>query len=229
MNDEAKKLLREADAAWDVEHPEWWFDWHGRVKSLLDHPESVEQTPIGWLTSNGSFIPADEVAAQDMCTRNLRACYLYAPPQAPSEALIADKDAAYLERNRVVAALAKLYPSGTARTAIKAWNPEWHGCVYIDLPTGQVSWHYHDSQSYLFADLPAYAGRWDGHDTTEKYRRLAALTKNQSPELVKAWALIETADHIANEPAWFENSVAIAIIHEIRRLADVALRGSEAK
>lgn len=85
------------------------------------------------------------------------------------------RDAAYEERNKVVAALAKCFPSGTAKTAIEGWDPEWHGCVYIDLPTGQVSWHYHDSQAWLFDDLPPYQGEWDGHDTPEKYKRLAAL------------------------------------------------------
>lgn len=85
------------------------------------------------------------------------------------------KDQAYLERNRVVAALARLFPSGRATTAIEGWSPEWHGCVYIDLPTGQVSWHFHDSQAFLFEDLPPYTKPWDGHTTPEKYRRLAAL------------------------------------------------------
>lgn len=86
------------------------------------------------------------------------------------------RDYAYAERNKVVAALAKLFPSGTARTAIEGWDPEWHGCVYIDLPTGQVSWHYQDAEAHLFASLPAYTKPWDGHDTAEKYRRLAALS-----------------------------------------------------
>lgn len=89
--------------------------------------------------------------------------------------LIAAKNEAYLERNQVVAALVRLYPSGLARTDIPGWEPEWHGCVYIDLPTGQVSWHFHDSQAYLFDGLPPYTKPWDGHDTPEKYRRLAAL------------------------------------------------------
>ena len=90
-------------------------------------------------------------------------------------AMDARKDAAYLERNQVVAALATVFPAGVARTAIPGWSEDWHGVVYIDLPTGQVSWHYHDSQAHLFAHLPPYAGTWDGHDTEEKYRRLAAL------------------------------------------------------
>jgi hypothetical protein len=85
------------------------------------------------------------------------------------------RDYAYHERNMVVAALAKLFPSGTARTAIEGWGSEWHGCVYIDLPTGQVSWHYHDREAYLFGGLPPYTKPWDGHTTEEKYRRLAAL------------------------------------------------------
>lgn len=89
--------------------------------------------------------------------------------------LRAEKDGAYEERNRVVAVLARLFPAGLKKTNISDWSPEWHGCVYIDLPTGQVSWHFHDSQAHLFKGLPAYEGQWDGHDTEEKYRRVAAL------------------------------------------------------
>jgi hypothetical protein len=91
------------------------------------------------------------------------------------------KDAAYTERNRVVTALARLFPSGTRRTDIPGWSEDWHGCVYIDLPTGQVSWHYHDSQAPLFADLPPYRGEWDGHTTELKYERLAASAATSPP------------------------------------------------
>jgi hypothetical protein len=38
-------------------------------------------------------------------------------------------------------------------------DPEWP-VVYIELPTGQVSWH-----------MPQHPAPWDGHDTAEKYRR----------------------------------------------------------
>lgn len=87
------------------------------------------------------------------------------------------KDLAYLERNRCVALLASLalaagWCAGTRRIAIEGWSEDWHGCVYIELPAGQVSWHYHDSHAHLFAHLPAYPGEWDGHDTAEKYRRV---------------------------------------------------------
>lgn len=103
-------------------------------------------------------------------------------PSTELKEMEARKDAAYLERNQVVAALAKCFPSGTAKTAIEGWSEDWHSCVYIDLPTGQASWHYHDSQAYLFADLPAYAGKWDGHTTEEKYLRVAALQSQAQQE-----------------------------------------------
>lgn len=38
-------------------------------------------------------------------------------------------------------------------------QPEWP-VAFIELPTGQVSWH-----------LPQHPTPWDGHDTAEKYRR----------------------------------------------------------
>jgi hypothetical protein len=103
-----------------------------------------------------------------------RVCALPDEPSALSE-MEARKDAAYLERNQLVAALSKVFPSGVARTAIEGWSEDWHGCVYIDLPTGQASWHFHDSQMHLFSHLPPYAGKWDGHTTDEKYARLSAL------------------------------------------------------
>lgn len=84
-------------------------------------------------------------------------------------------DLAYQERNQVVAALARLFPSGVRKTAIDGWDPAWQNCVFIDLPTGQVSWHFHDREAHMFAGLPEYTRPWDGHTTPEKYERVAAL------------------------------------------------------
>lgn len=89
------------------------------------------------------------------------------------------KDSAYEERNRVVALLASMFPSGTRRSAIPGWDAEWHGCVYIDLPTGQASWHYHDDHHWLFAHLPPYPKVWDGHTTDQKYERVALAAANE--------------------------------------------------
>jgi hypothetical protein len=87
------------------------------------------------------------------------------------------KDAAYLERNKLVALLASVFPSGKKRTEIRGWSDDWHGCVYIDFPWGQASWHYHDSQEHLFSHLQAYEGEWDGHTTDQKYAAIVKASK----------------------------------------------------
>lgn len=86
-----------------------------------------------------------------------------------------EKDQAYLERNHLVAALSKLYPSGLRITHIPGWSEDWHQCCVIDLPSGQISYHFHDSHAPLFAHLQPYDGEWDGHDKDTVHARLAAI------------------------------------------------------
>lgn len=81
--------------------------------------------------------------------------------------------AAYRERNQLVALLSTLFPSGKATTAIDGWDEAWHGCVYIDFPWGQASWHYHTDDAWMFAHLPSYTTAWDGHTTEAKYAAIA--------------------------------------------------------
>ena len=80
---------------------------------------------------------------------------------------------AYKERNQLVALLSTLFPSGKAKTAIDGWDKAWHGCVYIDFPWGQASWHYHTDDEWMFEHLPPYTEEWDGHTTEAKYAMIA--------------------------------------------------------
>ena len=91
------------------------------------------------------------------------------------ERLTAKKDAAYDERMHLVAALARMFPSGIRDTDTPGWAPSWKGCVYIDLPTGQISYHYHTRHAALFEGLPAYQGEWDGHAKDDVHERLGRL------------------------------------------------------
>jgi hypothetical protein len=97
-----------------------------------------------------------------------------------------EKDVAYTERNRLVAALAwaamdrpgPFWFAGVGRhqpDPDPAWDPEWLTVVFVDTPKGQLSWHVHDSDRPLFEGLPTYHGQWDGHTTAEKYERLGRL------------------------------------------------------
>ena len=90
------------------------------------------------------------------------------------------KDNAYRERDRCVAGIAALavrfgWGAWLGRHEGGEWDDDWRNVVFINLPAGQVSWHIHDSELELFRFLPLGGEPWDGHDTPEKYRRLAAL------------------------------------------------------
>ena len=82
-----------------------------------------------------------------------------------------EKNQAYSERNKLVAALSKLFPASLERHPDEdiEWEDDWRWIVFIDLPTGQVSWHIHDPEMSQFAHLVPHQGReWDGHTTEDK-------------------------------------------------------------
>lgn len=62
---------------------------------------------------------------------------------------------------------------GKDKTAVQGWE----NVIYIEIPTGQVSWHFPEHEKYLFAmhdsisdDDTEYV--WDGHGVEIKYRRI---------------------------------------------------------
>lgn len=91
--------------------------------------------------------------------------------------LEAQKDGAYTERNALVCALSKLFPSWLEQHPEgDEWDDDWRTIVFIDGPTRQLSWHLHDSDVAAFNHLEARdTHSWDGHTTEAKYERLAAV------------------------------------------------------
>lgn len=82
-----------------------------------------------------------------------------------------DLDSVYRERMHLVAPLAAAFPS-----YINTEDEDWP-VVLIELPTGQVSWHFGKADWDLFDHIPIGSPIvWDGHDTEEKYRRLDRFT-----------------------------------------------------
>ncbi len=93
------------------------------------------------------------------------------------------KNNAYKERNLCVALIAKLalqlgYKVGGSLHVGDNWDDDWRHIVFIDIPTGQLSWHIHDSEVPNFNFLSEYPGAWDGHTTEEKYNRIKSWTQN---------------------------------------------------
>ena len=96
-----------------------------------------------------------------------------------------EKDNAYSERNKLVAALSKVFPSWleTHPAEDKKWSKDWRTIVFIHSPVGQLSWHLHFSEAEMFSHLEHREGNsWDGHTTKEKYERLASLSVLQGEE-----------------------------------------------
>lgn len=84
-------------------------------------------------------------------------------------------NAAYRERAHLVALLAAQYPA-ELREDPEDEDGQW-SIVYIDLPTGQASWHIHPRDMDLFPHVKfGTDAEWDGHSTDEKYRRIDELT-----------------------------------------------------
>jgi len=91
--------------------------------------------------------------------------------------VIEEQDSVYQERDMLVAALSKIFPSHLCmhpETDV-SWELEWRYIVCVHLPTGQATWHIHERELPWFSHLPMLANHWDGHTTEEKYARLALL------------------------------------------------------
>ena len=84
-------------------------------------------------------------------------------------------DEAYLDRNLCVQVMARMARQLGYNAGIRE-NGDWP-ILYIDLPTGQVSWH------ILKADIagisPEYHKEWDGHDVEIKRMRLIEFIKSK--------------------------------------------------
>jgi hypothetical protein len=101
------------------------------------------------------------------------------------ERLIKEKNEAYKERNKVVAAMAvamqglgyDVYRSKHVPDAdSQLWSSDWQNVLFIESPYGQMSWHFHDSEIYLLQVFPFKENKWDGHTAEDKYLRLLAFT-----------------------------------------------------
>lgn len=98
-----------------------------------------------------------------------------AGPAAPDPAEKTAVDSAYAERDMCVSLIARLAVACGFRAHVAedaTQEAGWRHVVFVELPTGQVSWHVHDREMPWFASLPRGENKWDGHDTREKYRRV---------------------------------------------------------
>ena len=84
-------------------------------------------------------------------------------------------DEAYLDRNLCVQVMTRMAQKLGYNVGVKE-NGDWP-ILYIDLPTGQVSWHI--SKTDIAGIFPEYLKGWDGHDVEIKRMRLIEFIKSE--------------------------------------------------
>lgn len=83
-------------------------------------------------------------------------------------------NAAYRERAHLVALLAAIYPAEFCENPDPDYE-DWP-IIYVQLPTGQASWHISPNDTDLFSGIKfGTDAEWDGHTTEAKYERIDKL------------------------------------------------------
>ena len=148
-------------------------NWHG-VRCVED-----KSTGIEFNARDNEYVIIKRAEQADTISKEFTATDLVAAVKH----LTKQKDDAYGERNQLVSFISKLFPASLERhePSNDDWDDDWRWVVYIDLPTGQVSWHIHDSELPNFSHLSVMRGRrWDGHTVAEKYARLRNYTPRKT-------------------------------------------------
>ncbi len=78
------------------------------------------------------------------------------------------KEDCYKDRNLLVQLCGKLAAICDLNMGVK-FGKEW-SVLYIELPSGQVSWHVPTSD--FVSEFPDYSPDWDGHDLELKRERI---------------------------------------------------------
>lgn len=99
------------------------------------------------------------------------------------DAALKERDGLYTERNQCVALIARMAKKQGYDVAISPGaDPNWP-IVYVQLPTGQVSWHFGSTDANLFEGLPFGQRKWDNHTTAIKYARVNLAFNDVKPRL----------------------------------------------
>jgi hypothetical protein len=129
---------------------------------------------------------------------------------------LSGKDFAYMERDILVSLLSKLYPSHLTRHPVdESWEDDWRTIVCIHSPTGQLTWHIHDSEMGFFTHLEMQENHWDGHSTAEKYKRVLSINESKHDLAVKCMQKLQLKwkafSKILIDPRWHNNQDFLAI------------------
>jgi len=74
---------------------------------------------------------------------------------------------AYTQRAIAIVLFAKMaqrlgYKVGIGLDNNEHWEPQWRNVLYVEIPEGQFSWHFHPNDFHLIENFPLFNGEWDG-------------------------------------------------------------------
>lgn len=136
-----------------------------------DHISPVDGFPGGWCVVDGHWLSPWCKKAPEGKEQHEPLEEMQPIPEPKQEIQGRDQsvpEEAYFDRNQSVQAFAMCCMRLGYHVGIKS-DPKW-SILYIDLPTGQVSWHLPNTE--IVRKFPRYNGNWDGHDVQEKRDRL---------------------------------------------------------
>ncbi len=81
--------------------------------------------------------------------------------------LLSEKESVYVERDSCIALMVQIAIKQGFNAGLVDGN-----IVVLDLPSGQVSWDFAESEAHLFEMLPAYTKPLEEISIGEKYRRV---------------------------------------------------------
>lgn len=137
-------------------------------------------------------VPGDRLRQlQEDSVRQDKAIHLLGEQMQSANAVIMrltkQKDAAYNERNCLVAVISKIWPSHIMQhqpANDPDWDPHWLTVVCVHIAGKRCGWHIHDSEYHLFEHLdlsPIPDHEYDGLTTEDKYRALSSLPVTWPP------------------------------------------------
>lgn len=84
-------------------------------------------------------------------------------------------DEAYYDRNLIAQLAVKLAIQCGLKAGVRDRDSAW-AIAYIELPTGQVSWHI--PMNEVIPGLPDFNDNWDGHDLKTKRNRVVDFVES---------------------------------------------------
>lgn len=175
---------------WSNEHKAWWRPMRsGYVPQPAhagqynrDEAKAIRRDAyIGWTPANPcpevivpTRTPPDPYDMANLAAEITEAAT--AAWEARDDLAVRQVAYVYTERAELVAYLAAIHPS----VITPAPDAPGYWLVFITLPEGhgQVSWHIHPNDLYLFDHVTRYeTWKWDGHTTKDKRERLRRATE----------------------------------------------------